>query len=1048
MSSTTRPPGITSDQLAVLGGLAVAGVGAFILGQHLLGRVSTLAGSQAPALRANTCVAVICAGVALALAARTIRPSRAANLLTAVPLLVGLATLAEYASGTDWGIDQLLVEDTFPPQHPGRMGLAVAFNLVAMGAAILGLRFRSPAFSQTTAVVVLASALSVITGHWYGTPAPWVTRGAGAVAALSAVLFLTLAAGIVCARRIDGIVDLLLRPTAASRLARWLVPTSLLAPLLIGRLLLLGAGARWYEESFISAAFALIGVGGGVGLTLATTSWLNHFESERHAIARELVDATAETQEKASYLAAIVDASDDAIVGQSVDGIVRSWNSGAARLYGYTAEEMIGADVFRLVPSEHQEEFRQVLALARRGDPVRSLATERVRKDGARIDVSLTLSPIRDGSGIVGLSEVARDVTALVQAQEAFRESSEFNRQILASVRQGVGVQDRNLRYVLWNESATRLTATPAWEVMGKTHREAFPDSGVLGVEELFAASLRGEATASLDIPQSTPESWIEVSVSPLRDTSGVIVGVISVLTDISGRKAAENDLRESLTFNRQIIASLDEALSVQDRERRFTLWNPAAERLTGRPAAETVGQIGEGMFEAADQPGLKELVVNALMDVPNPHLDVRVLNRRTGRENWASLSVMPLRDVTGAVVGAISVAVDMTERRSLEAQLQQAQKMEAIGQLAGGIAHDFNNLLTAILGYGRLLAPELTNPDHRRDIDQIVKAGERAAALTKQLLAFSRRQIIQPTVIDLNAVVQDIAPMLRRLIGEAIELKTTLVTPLARVHADRGQLEQVIMNLAVNARDAMPEGGRIWIETAETRLDAESLRTAKPLNPGRYVVLAVSDSGHGMSDEVKARLFEPFFTTKPLGKGTGLGLATVYGIVQQSGGHVSVYSQRGEGSTFKVYLPVLTGDGAAATATAAAAARARQGGSEAVLVVEDEDAVRALTMTVLERAGYQVAGARGPLEAETLFHARDGRFDALVTDIVMAGGTGLDLYRRLRNVRPALRALFMSGYTGDVAIEKENLDRHAAFLPKPFAADVLLEKLREVLDQ
>jgi two-component system cell cycle sensor histidine kinase/response regulator CckA len=380
------------------------------------------------------------------------------------------------------------------------------------------------------------------------------------------------------------------------------------------------------------------------------------------------------------------------------------------------------------------------------------------------------------------------------------------------------------------------------------------------------------------------------------------------------------------------------------------------------------------------------------------------------------------------------------TERKTLKEQYLQSQKMEAIGQLAGGVAHDFNNLLTVILGYSDLLLSGMGDANPRRDlVEQMKGAGERAAGLTRQLLAFSRRQVLAPRVLDLNAVVADLEKMLRRVIGEDVTLTTDLQPDLDPVKADPGQIEQVLMNLAVNARDAMPTGGSLVIETRNVELDDASIRS------GPHVLLAIADTGHGMTPEIRARIFEPFFTTKEKGKGTGLGLATVYGIVQQSGGHIAVSSKPGQGTIFKVYLPrtqevVARGKSPRTTAPAPR-------GSEMVLLVEDEDAVRSLARLVLRRAGYRVLEAADGDEALRVVGRHQGPIHLLVADVVLPGQDGRQVAERLLGSHPGLKVLFLSGYTEDAVVRHGILEDQVHFLAKPYSPAVLAQKVREVLD-
>jgi PAS domain S-box-containing protein len=391
----------------------------------------------------------------------------------------------------------------------------------------------------------------------------------------------------------------------------------------------------------------------------------------------------------------------------------------------------------------------------------------------------------------------------------------------------------------------------------------------------------------------------------------------------------------------------------------------------------------------------------------------------------------------------ALAVIIDITERKQLEEQLRQAQKMEAIGMLAGGIAHDFNNLLTIISGYGQLLLTAMSPEDsNRAAVDQIMKASDRAAALTRQLLAFSRRQVLQLKVIDLNALVAGMVNMLRRLIGEDVEFSTRLVPKLGCVNADPGQLEQVIMNLVVNARDAMPHGGNLTIETSNVDLDRHYSGIHIALEPGPYVLLAVTDDGSGMDAETRSHLFEPFFTTKGQGKGTGLGLSTVFGIVKQSGGNLEVHSEPGRGTSVKVYLPRIaqcTPDQAADAAQAHAG-----GGSETILVVEDDDSVRRLVQETLSRDGYELLAAADGMAAIRTMEKHNGPIDLLLTDVVMPGMNGRELAGAAERLRPEIKVLFMSGYTDSAT--GNTADRDGGFLQKPFTPAVLSRKVRESL--
>jgi PAS domain S-box-containing protein len=445
------------------------------------------------------------------------------------------------------------------------------------------------------------------------------------------------------------------------------------------------------------------------------------------------------------------------------------------------------------------------------------------------------------------------------------------------------------------------------------------------------------------------------------------------------------------------------------------------------------------------DRPSVLEIVGRAMKS----GMDFSVQNRAIwpdGTVRWLSGAGRVLLGDQGEPLRGVGISLDITERRTLEEQYQQAQKMEAVGRLAGGVAHDFNNLLTAILGYCELLLADAEPDDPRRaDIAEIQKAGTRAAGLTRQLLAFSRKQIIEPTMLDLNAIVADMRAMLGRLIGEDVNIVLGLGPELAPVKADRGQVEQIVLNLAVNARDAMPKGGRLTIETGNVDLDEHYATAHFSVKPGRYVMLIVTDTGTGMTPQVKARLFEPFFTTKEVGKGTGLGLATVHGIVARSGGTVGVYSEVGRGTSFKVYFP--RADAAEMVVEARPPVARPVAGTQTVLVVEDEDGLRELAKRLLERQGYTVLTAANADEALQLFQA-NASIGVLLTDVVMPGTSGPELTQALVDQRPDLKVIYMSGYTEDAIAHHGVLAPGIAFVHKPFTSETLGRKIHEVLEQ
>jgi two-component system, cell cycle sensor histidine kinase and response regulator CckA len=523
--------------------------------------------------------------------------------------------------------------------------------------------------------------------------------------------------------------------------------------------------------------------------------------------------------------------------------------------------------------------------------------------------------------------------------------------------------------------------------------------------------------------------------------------GALTLASTQSDKRTAESALRTSERRFRALVEASWDAVALFGADGAILYGSPATTRLLGYDLSEFVGRNAFELIHPDDQ----QAVVARLTEVmAQPHARVGVAARvRHKNGQWRHLEGVFTNLLDDPSVGAIvNNYRDITDRRSLEEQVILAQKMEAVGRLAGGVAHDFNNILTAIGGYTDLLLADLPDGDRRRhDVEEIHLAAQRAAALTQQLLAFSRRQMMQPKVVDLRSLVTNIEKMLRRLIGEDILFATVLHPRTGNVRADPGKLEQVIVNLAVNARDAMPKGGRLTIETRSVVLD-ESYQAEHPtVEPGPYVLLAVTDTGVGMDEATRARIFEPFFTTKGLGKGTGLGLATVYGIVNQMGGHIRPYSEPDRGTTMRVYLPSVEAPADPIEQRGAISPEALRG-TETILLVEDEDPVRSVTRQLLERNGYTVLEAADGPSALALIDGNGAQslIDLLLTDVVMPGMSGRELADQLKARRPDLRVLFMSGYTDDTVVRHGMLEAGIAYLEKPFRPDLLLRKVRDVL--
>jgi two-component system, cell cycle sensor histidine kinase and response regulator CckA len=615
-------------------------------------------------------------------------------------------------------------------------------------------------------------------------------------------------------------------------------------------------------------------------------------------------------------LAAIVESASDAIISKSLDGTIQSWNGAAERIYGYPAAEAVGKPISMLLPPDRPTEVAEIFERLARGELTDRFETKRRRKDGVIIDVSLTISPIRDHRGtIIGAATIAQDITAKRQEEAELR----------------------------------RLAAIVA------TSQDA-----------MFS-----------------------------RTTGDVVL-----------------------------------------------TWNNAAEEFFGYTPDEMIGRSA-ARLAAELTPELRELR-ERLNRGDHPAPFETTMRRKDGSVVQVLVSSSPIFDQDGSLAGVASVIRDLTDRDQLEEQLRQSQKMEAIGSLAGGVAHDFNNVLTVIRSASEAVLEEASGSASRDKILQIHRAAEHAAALTQQLLAFSRQQVLQPEPLDLNAEVEATSDLLRRLVGVDVAIELQLQPELEPIHVDRNQLQQVLLNLCINARDAMPGGGTIVIRTSTVDLDTAYVTGHIDVQPGRHVLLEITDTGVGMARETLERIFDPFYTTKV--EGTGLGLATVYGIVKQSGGQIYAYSEPGIGTTFRIYLSPA--DAAAAPPRPAPDSEARRPeGSERILLVEDTDLLRPLIAEIIASYGYTVLAAADGFEAIALFEEHGQEIDLLLTDIVMPRMTGRELSEILHEKNPEMKVLFTSGHPADVSIQDAVAAAEVAFIQKPFGGSDLAAKIRATLD-
>jgi two-component system, cell cycle sensor histidine kinase and response regulator CckA len=600
---------------------------------------------------------------------------------------------------------------------------------------------------------------------------------------------------------------------------------------------------------------------------------------------------------------------------------------------------------------------------------------------------------------------------------------------------------------ILWtNPAFTKMTGYSKKESVGRNPR--FLNSGRQNAD--FYRQLWQTITAGnvwhgtvCNRRKDGSEYTEEMTISPVRDALGQISNFIAIKHDISERiRLAEQQAR--LVF---VLEATPDFVGIADADGCPLFINRAGRRLIGIGEQEDFPwkHIGNYHPEWARRLINEEAIPTAIKT--GTWTGETALLTRAGQEVPVSQVIVVKKDSNGKVLFLATLMRDLTMQKKLEEEFHQAQKMEAVGQLAGGVAHDFNNLLTVISGYSEILVTRLPANDPTRSfVQEIHKAGERAAHLTRQLLAFSRKTVVERRVLDLNAIVNDTEKMLRRLIGEDISLTTALAPALGQVKADAGQIEQVILNLSVNARDAMPQGGKLTIETANVELDIDYAKLHSEVKPGRYVMLAVSDTGCGMNRGTKAHIFEPFFTTKGPGKGTGLGLATVYGIVKQCGGHIGVYTELGQGTSFKIYLHPV--EHKVSSGKSLHGPKIAPHGNETILLVEDEDAVRAITKLALQSLDYTILEARNGEEAVRICEQHTEPIHLLITDVVMPVMGGRQLAERLAACKQGIKVLYLSGYTDDAVVRHGILQAEVAFLQKPFTPMSLANKVRVVLDQ
>jgi PAS domain S-box-containing protein len=753
----------------------------------------------------------------------------------------------------------------------------------------------------------------------------------------------------------------------------------------------------------------------------------------------------------------IIDTALDAVISMDSGGIITDWSAQTERMFGWSRAEAMGQRMSdTIIPPRYRDAHNRGLKkfLATGEGPVlnRRIEVTALTRDGREFPIELAISPAKLGAEW-SFSAFIRDLTERKEAEEALRQGEQRYRELFEHIPVGLyqstpqgGLIDANPAMVsmLGFADLKSLLAIPAASLYVDPRDRL-----------RWSEQMKGEgAVLDFEVQMRRADGaiiWARDTTHVKRAPDGTVLLYEGVLEDITWRVEAEQAVQANERRLTQILEVVPIGILVSDEMGTPVFMNAAAKKTLGSGLANTdidkISETYKAFLAGTDEvyPLDRNPLAKALKGVAASVDDVEI--RHGGRVVSLSVQGAPILDSNGKVIAAVVAFIDTSDRRVLESQLRQTSKMEAVGQLAGGIAHDFNNLLTVIMSYGAMLLDriDVADPNHE-DVQEIAAAADRAAGLTRQLLAFSRQQVMQPRVMSINAVVSDLEKLLRRLIGEDVNLVISLDPGVAKINADRGQLEQVLMNLVVNARDAMPTGGKLTISTENARLAADSVVGALNAAIGDYVMLTVADTGTGMTAEVQRRLFDPFFTTKDQGRGTGLGLSTVYGIVNQSGGEITVCSELGQGSTFKVFFPRFSA--VAESPLPETKPNEAPRGVETVLVVEDDSNLRELVARVLKKSGYEVHLAAGGVEAIAIAGDPLKLIDAVITDVVMPGMNGRELVEKLLEMRPGIASLLMSGYTDDDVLRRGVLQGDTAFLQKPFTPDQLARKVREVLDR
>jgi PAS domain S-box-containing protein len=767
-------------------------------------------------------------------------------------------------------------------------------------------------------------------------------------------------------------------------------------------------------------------------------------EVQQHYLTEVARDHFAERERLYS---AAVESSNDAIVTQSLDGTITGWNPAAAKMFGYSAEDAVGKSIDLIVPSDLSEEAHAVLARVARGEQIQPDETIRRHKDGTLVEVLVSISPIKTSAGkIVGVSKIAHDVTERRRTELALRQQTEERRRIFETSQDLILIIDSKGLVTQVSPSAETILGFLPEEIVGRNAGD-FIDPDDLEVARAGMRALRRGRRAKNYDSRFIHKDGRAVTLSWMATWSEPVQRHFFIGRDMTESRLAQETLHESEQLARNIIETALDAFVQTNEAGTIINWNSQAEKIFGWPRDDILGKdLTSLIFVGADRDEIKTGLQRFLRSGPGPIERRReiIVRRRNGSEFRAELSVTALKTRGGYVLNGFFR--DLTDKIAAEERIRQAEKMEAIGQLTGGIAHDFNNILTVITGTIEILANAVEKEPQLVAITRMIdEAAARGADLTQHLLQFARRQPLQPRQIDVNTLMMDIIKLLRPTLGEQIEIEVMFEDEHCLAIVDPNQLTTAILNLALNSRDAMANGGKLTLETGWAYLDENYAGLHDDVRPGRYALIAVSDTGSGIPAAIIDRVFDPFFTSKGPGKGTGLGLSMVYGLVKQSAGHIKIYSEEGHGTTIKIYLPPGSGGSLAAEASVTTIV---QGGEETILVVEDDRLVREHVLTQLGSLGYTTLQAANAAEALAVIEAGH-RINLLFTDMIMPGSmNGHQLASEVQRRRLGIKVLFTSGYTENAIIHHGRLDSGVLLLAKPYRKSEMARMIRKAIDR